>query len=156
MRERGQGRRFPALGKAAGEIGIALLGAERVARRMAAAAMAEALDEIGAAVPLLGFGGIGLEFARPVEQRIPARKQRAEVEREGERIRRRRGAHRRLGHQVGVERLHVGVAGLGEMGVGEGGIELPSVAMQPVAHRALEGGIGPGADAGLDVGRDVG
>src|SRR3954451_7478880 len=42
------------------------------------------------------------------------------------------------------------------MRVGERGIELPSVAMQPVAHRALEGGIGPGADTGLDVGRDVG
>ena len=51
MRQRGQRRRLPAFGKAAGEIGAGLLRAERIARRMAGAAMAEALDQIGAAIP---------------------------------------------------------------------------------------------------------
>jgi hypothetical protein len=47
-----QCRRVPALGFAAGELGVFLLGAERVAWRVAAAAVAERLHEIGAAVPL--------------------------------------------------------------------------------------------------------
>src|SRR5258708_37043203 len=87
MRERGQGRRLPALGKAAGEIGVALLGAERVARRMAGAAMAEALDQIGAAGPLLGLCRRGLELARLMQQRIPSVSQRTELDREIQRSR---------------------------------------------------------------------
>ena len=42
------------------------------------------------------------------------------------------------------------------MRVGECRIEMLAVAMNALAHRALEGGIGPVADAGLDIGRDVG
>ncbi len=48
-----------------------LFGAERVARRMAGAAMAEAVDEIGAAVPLRAFGGDVLIGALVEEQRLP-------------------------------------------------------------------------------------
>src|SRR5579862_4470364 len=42
------------------------------------------------------------------------------------------------------------------MRVGKGRIKMPAVAMDAFAHGALEGGVRPAADAGLDVGRDVG
>ena len=52
-RKPGQRRRRPALGLAASEIGAAaLLRAERIARRVAGAAMAEPIDEITPAIPL--------------------------------------------------------------------------------------------------------
>ena len=118
--------------------------------------MAEAFDQIGAAIPCLGFGRVGLKYAGLVEQRIPSRHQRAQVERKRQRILRRLRAHRRLRHQIGIERLHVGVGGPGEMRVGKRRIEMPAVAMNALAHRAFEGGIGPRADSGFDIGRDVG
>ena len=51
LRQRCQGRRFPAFREAAGEVGALPFRAQRVARRMAGAAMAEAFDQIGAAIP---------------------------------------------------------------------------------------------------------
>ena len=60
LRQRGQRRRLPAIRNAAGEIGPALFGAERIARRMAGAAMAEAFDQIGAAIPDADFVGSGV------------------------------------------------------------------------------------------------
>ncbi len=85
MRKRRQRRSFPALGKAAGEIGVGPFSAERVARRMAGAAMAEAFDEIGAAIPGCRFGRIGRESIGAVEQRVPSRHQRTPIERKGKR-----------------------------------------------------------------------
>ncbi len=61
---------------------FAMLRPERVARRMAGAAMAEAFDQIGAAIPDFGFGRVGLERIGLVEQRVPSRHQRAQIERE--------------------------------------------------------------------------
>src|SRR4030095_15136446 len=66
------------------------------------------------------------------------------------------GAYRCLRHQISVERLQVGVGCLGEMRVGKRRIKMSSVAMDALAHGALEGGVGPGADARLEIGRDVG
>ena len=42
------------------------------------------------------------------------------------------------------------------MRIGKRRIKMPAVAVNAVAHGALEGGIGPCADAGLGIGRDVG
>ena len=61
VRQRGQRRRFPAFRETAGQIGLGLFRAERIARRMAGAAMAEALDQIGAAIPCRRFRRVGLE-----------------------------------------------------------------------------------------------
>ena len=63
VRQRRQRRRFPAFRETAGEIGLGLFRAERVARRMAGAAMAEAFDQIGAAIPVRRLRGIGFERA---------------------------------------------------------------------------------------------
>src|ERR1700722_8015583 len=69
-------RRMPALDLAAGEMQrVLFFRAERVARRMTGRAMAEAFDEIGAAVPQLGVGGVWREGFGLVEQRIPRRHQ---------------------------------------------------------------------------------
>ena len=156
LRQRRQRGRFPAFRKSAGEIGVRLLCAQRVPRRMAGTAMAEAFDQIGAAIPSLGLGRLGLENHRLVEQCIPSRQQRAQVERKREGVVRRLRTHRRLRHQISIERLHVGVGAPGEMRVGKRGIKMSAVAMNALAHRALEGGIGPRADAGFDIGGDVG
>ena len=110
MRQRGQRRRFPALRETAREIGAGLFGAQRVARRMAGAAMAEALDQIGAAIPDRRFGRIGFERLGLVKQRVPSRHQRTQVERKRQRVCGVIGPHRRLRHQIGIERLQVGIA----------------------------------------------
>src|SRR6516164_11772468 len=57
---------------------------------------------------------------------------------------------------MGVKRLEVGLRGVCKMRVGKCRIKMPSVAMNTVAHRALEGGIGPGADTSLHIGRNIG
>src|ERR1700686_3196157 len=91
-----------------------------------------------------------------MKQRVPTRDQRAQVEWKRQRVFWIFGTYRRLRHQVGIERLQIGISRLGEMCVGKRRIKMPSVAMNALAHRALEGGIGPCADAGFEIGRDVG
>ena len=95
---------------------------------MAGAAVAQALREIGAAVPLRALRGIRLEAARPEEQQFPPRLQIADVERERDAVRPRRRVNGRPGHEVGVERPHVLVGKLGEMVVGEHRKEMRAVA----------------------------
>src|SRR5258708_34519320 len=96
---------------------------------MAGDAMAEAFDEIGTAIPDLGFRRVWLERAGLVEQRIPSRHQRAKVERKRERILRRLRAYRGLRHEISIERLHVGVGSPRKMGIRKRRIEQPPVAM---------------------------
>src|SRR5262249_41631866 len=70
----GQRRGVPVLhGNEAALEGVRLRrAAERIDRRMAHAAMAEALDQVGAAIPLGRFGRVRLELAFAEEQRAPA------------------------------------------------------------------------------------
>ena len=79
----------PALGLAACEMTVGVLGPERVARRMASAAMAEPFGKIGAAVPFLALSFGGPVNAVIEKQELPPGKQRAEVEREDELVVRR-------------------------------------------------------------------
>ncbi|MNR39386.1 hypothetical protein D3C85_1575940 [compost metagenome] len=63
-----QGRRLPTIHHAAGQEGLAaLLRAHQVARRMAGRAVAEAIDQVGAAIPLLAALRISLVFAAAEE-----------------------------------------------------------------------------------------
>src|SRR6516164_9731648 len=101
---------------------------------MAGAAMAEAFDEIGTAIPDRRLARIGLERLGLMEQRIPSGYQRTKIERKTKRVLRRLGAHWRLRHQIGVERLQVGFAGPGKVRIGKRGIEMPAVAMNAFAH----------------------
>ena len=59
------------------------------------------------------------------------------------------------GHQEGVDRGQVGGGDPRVVVVGKGGVEEIASPIDPVAHRAGEGGFRPGADAGLPVRRDV-
>ncbi len=76
--------RVPVLDRdqAAGEVERAGGRAEDVAARVAGVAVAERLDEVGAAVPLRRPRAVGLELRRPEEQRAPDRERRLLVERE--------------------------------------------------------------------------
>ncbi|MNK91188.1 hypothetical protein D3C87_1112750 [compost metagenome] len=157
LRECRQGRRFPTLRFAASQIGLATpLAAQGVARRVARAAVAQSIGQIRAAIPLCGARGVRYVLLVAVEQHVPSSQQRPGVERERQLRFGWARYHRVGGHQVGIERLHVGIADLGKRRVREGRIEPAAIAMDAFAHGALERRVGPVADAGLGVGRDVG
>ena len=147
---------LPIVDIAAGKARGRPLRAERVARRVAGAAMRQALDQIGAAIP---FGT--LRRVRPVgagaqEQQLPSGDDHAMVEREGQLVLPCCCANRLARHQEGIERAVVVIADIGEMVVGKGRIEMPALAIDAGAHGAPKGRFRPAADAGLRIGRDVG
>jgi hypothetical protein len=86
---RGQRRRVPVLVRdhPALELLRLLRAAERVDRGVAHRAVAEALDEIGAAVPLLRLLRVGLVFAFLEVERAPADQELALVERKAKLVR---------------------------------------------------------------------
>src|SRR4051812_23457908 len=88
----------------AGQSLVRLGAAERVARRMALAAMGQTLDQIGAAVDLSRCGCVRLERSRTEEQLAPYQKALADVEREPQRVRLPRLCHRREREQVSLDR----------------------------------------------------
>ena len=63
---------------------VGVLGPERVARRMATAAMAESFGKVGAAVPFRALSFDGPVNAVIEKQELPPGKQRAEAERKHE------------------------------------------------------------------------
>ena len=118
--------------------------------------MAQTLREIGAAVPLGAFVGVGIEAAGAEEQQFPSGLEIADIERERDRARLSWGPDRRPRHEVGVERLHVIVGELGEMVERERRKKKRPVARDPLVHRAGERRFRPCADSRLGIGRDVG
>ena len=123
---------------------------------MACAAMAEPLDKIGAAIPYLRFGRIGFKYVSPMEKRVPPRQQRTPIKWKGERGGAVLGVDRLLRHQIGIERLHVRLRRPGEMRIRKRWIEMSAVAVDALAHGALERRIGPSANARLRMRGDVG
>ena len=127
------------------------------ARGVAGAAVAQALHQVGAAVPDGVLLRVGHEGGLVGEHRIPVGQAPALVEGE---------VHAQglvgLGHrrhalaQVGPQRGHVLVAHLGVGGVRHGRVEPVAIGGHAVAHRAVEGRIAPATDAVLRVRRDVG
>ena len=149
-RRRRQPRRVPPIRLAPRERTRLVLRPQRIARRVAGRAMAQPLHQIGPA------GRVGRHRRVIHEQQVPARHQRPDVEREGQAGRRRLRVHRRARHQEGVDRRDVRLGGMGVVVVGKRRIEEPAVPVDAVPHRAGERGIGPGADPGRRVRRDVG
>ena len=150
------GEGAPALRFAAREGFVPLLRAEHVAWRMAGAAMADALDEIGAPVPKIVMRGIGLERPPPQEEQVPAGEHWPLVQGERQLVRRRRRMDGLAGHEECIEGVVVRVRYQCEMVIGEGWIEMATFAVDAFAHGASEGLFRPAADAGLGIGRDVG
>ena len=88
---------------------------------MTSAAMRQTLDQIGAAIPGFVMRWVRAIRSLPQEQKLPAREQRADVERETEIVRRRRGVDRRPRHEESIERGDVVVGGKREMIDGNAG-----------------------------------
>src|SRR3569832_960986 len=85
-----EARRKPSVDPAASKSCVLKFGAEKALRCMAGAAMAEAFDQIAAAIPLSAFVLGGLENARTEEGKVPQPHQRTIVQRPIELASRRR------------------------------------------------------------------
>src|SRR6185369_17660050 len=149
-------RAMPALGDAAAEGPILLFGAEGAARRVACAAMSKPVDEVRAAVPLRVACGVWPERAALEVERLPRGDQGADVEWSTQLVGHVLGAHRLARRDVRVQRVDVFVGQAGVVLVRERRVQVASVAVEALAQRADEGWLGPAADAGVGVGRDVG
>lgn len=142
-----QGWCLPAIDHRTRQIGITgALGSQGIARCMAGTAMTEPFREIGTTVVEITLRGVRRERRAVVVEQVPASQQLTPVEGELERILGRLGRHRRLGHEIGIQGLHVRITGLGERRIREGWIEIVTFTTDAMAHRSLEGGIGPLAD----------
>ena len=127
------------------------------ARRVAAAAVAQSLYQVGAVAHLRAPAWLRLERLVGGEHEVPHAHAPAQVEREvhiGCRRRVRRWFDARL--EVGIQRLDVGIVDLGVAGVRHGRIQVGAVGFHALAHRVGKLLLGVGADAVLLVGRDIG
>ena len=117
--------------------------------------MRQSLDQIAAAIPFRGLGGVGLAAAwRRNNSFQPAITKRRFNGNDNWLCGRR--ADRLPRHQKGIKRVVVLVGDVGEMIIRKGRIEMLAVAIDAGAHRAAECRLRPAADAGVGVGRDVG
>ena len=145
----------PALQRVALQPLAGLVAAENGLRRVTEAAMAEALGQIGAAIPLGALVRIRHKCPGREVQPIPHPHGRANVERKRQLIWLDRILHGRNGVEIGADRQRVVARHLGVIGVGHGRIEVPAIATGALGHRVDELVVGPGADAGRRIGRDV-
>ena len=127
------------------------------ARRMAGAAVTQPLDQISAAIPWRILAAIGHERLAVDEEPVPQ----GQSPTQGERPVHLGGLvrlldRRQTAHQIGVQGTHIVVIHLGVRGIRHGRIEIVAVLGHPMAHRPLELCKGISADAGTDIGRDVG
>ena len=139
-----------------GQLARRVPGTEQIARRVAFAAVAQVPDQIGAAIPDRGLGGLGRERPGLEEQRLPDTQQKAEVERKRNLVPPARTRHRRECGQIGLDVQRVARAHAGVGGVGERRIVVAAVRRPPLPERGQELGVGPAADAVLGIGGDVG
>ena len=152
----GQCRRDPIFDHGARIRVLGFFGAEQVARGMTASTIAESLGQIRSTIPLGALRRVGAIAAAPEEQNLPAFLKGADVEGEGNRVRRRRSTDRRLRHEIGVQRFNVVVRQLGVVVVGKCRKKVRAVAGDALVHGARESLQRPAPDAGRWVGRDVG
>ncbi len=148
-------RREPALHQAAAEQMVAFVGAEQVLGRVARTAMRHALDQIGAAIPVRAFLLIGLEYPGPEEQIIPDAHQCTVVERPSQVGRWRGIAERRQRRKIGADCEQVVAGKFREIGIGERRIVPRTVGRYALAERATKVLIGPCADPGIAIRRQV-
>ena len=128
-RQSGQRRRFPAVDHRTCQIGLAtLLCPERIARCMTRAAVAQAVDQVVAAIPLGGLRSVNLDGRGVMKQAVPQRHQRANVVRKSQSRLRRDGLDRRLRHQVGVQRRQVFIRRFGIRRVRESWVQVMPIA----------------------------
>ena len=117
--------------------------------------MAEAIDQIAAAIPIRTFRLIRLENAGPEEQVIPGDHQHAEICGKTQLGRRRFAAERRQRREVGPDRGDVRPRQPCEIRVGEGRVIVRAIGVGALAQRAIEIGIAPVANAGIAIRGEV-
>ena len=142
---------------ASAAVGLAVfVRAEQVLRRMAGAAMRDALDQIAAAIPLRALLLVRHQNAGLEEQPVPAAHHDAIVERPAQLGRTRRMAHRRQRRQIGADGENVLARQFREIRIGESRVIARTVARHAQAQSAVERVIAPGAQARLAVRRQIG
>ena len=130
----GQVWRHPVVQRPALQRLARLVGAEQVLGRVAGAAVAEAVDEIGAAVPLGRLGRRRLELAGWKNSRFQPLTSERKLSGKGRSVGRRVLVHGRHGLQEGEDRVRVRARDAREVRVGHGRIEL--LAMRGRCRRA--------------------
>src|SRR4051794_20961074 len=123
---------------------------------MAGTAMTKSLSEIGAAVPDLVMGRIGMIRTLAKEQGLPARKHQPEIEREWKFICRSLGVHGLTSHEKRIECPVVLIGHLSEVIVRKSRVEVMPLAIDAFAHGADESCLGPVPDTRFGIRRDVG
>ncbi|MND87398.1 hypothetical protein D3C80_793980 [compost metagenome] len=126
-------------------------------RRMAAATVARALDDVGAAVPLRILPGLVGVWRGGGEQAVPHGNGPSPVQRPGNvagKVGLLHGLH--AVHEEGVQRLYIVIAELGVGRVGHGRVQPPAAGRDALAHGTVEVGQAVATDAGVAVGGDVG
>ncbi len=167
VRDLGRGPPAQTVGLAAGEIGgepvvhrLAGEGArvaiaeQQVFGRVALGAMARAVDEEIAPVPLRVaalWQGRGIH-----KELVPKPYRGTDTEREDHLGGRRAIPHRLLRLEIGEQRVAVGAAHMGEIGIRKRRIEMGAVRPQAVVQRSVEIVRRPPSDTGLQIRRNVG
>src|SRR3569832_1003782 len=151
-----EARRKPSVDPTAGKSCVLPFGAEKALRCVAGAAKAEAFDQIAAAIPLSAFVLVGLENARTEESEVPQSHQRTIVQLPIELASRRRVVDGIERLEVGAEREDVVARYFREMRVGERRVFGRAIRPLAIAHGAKECLVGPSADPGIEVGRQIG
>nr|GEZ34032.1 hypothetical protein [Tanacetum cinerariifolium] len=151
----GDVRRHPVLQVRTAEELIVLVPANQVLRRVARAAVAQAFNQVSAAVPLLGLVRIGLEFALLEVDQVPCDEAGAHVERERQLIGLDLVVHRVDGFEVRKDRQIVLTPHLGVSGEGHGAVQTLAVQAMAFGHGVLEVLEAPATDTGGRVGGDV-
>ena len=129
--------------------------AHGVDRGVAHAAVAEAFDQVRAAVPFDRLGRIRLVLAFTEEQRAPADQQVAVVEREFQFVRTARHIDRGDRAQVRIDRIRIGARDLRVAREREARVQQAAVLRTARVHGAVEVVLAPLADAVLVVRCDV-
>src|SRR5215216_8177441 len=132
-----------------------LLRADNIEWRMTGAAMAQALDQVGAAIPFVAAGSVGLKPAAIEEEELPHRQDCPDVEWKGELVRGSVRTERLPSHHERVQSARILIGDLREVMIREGRIEMPSLPIGPLAQGAQKSSHRPAADAALRIGRDV-
>jgi hypothetical protein len=139
----------------ASQLCLALDRAHDVARRVAIGAVRQRLDQIGAAVPFVALAGHRLELGRRKEQLAPGEQAQPDVERKRQPVFRPGRIHRGDAPHIGPQCLEIVVL---DSGIGverHRRIEIGPIRADAVVKRLLELRVGPFADSGRGIGRDV-
>src|SRR5262249_6420180 len=127
-----------------------------IARAVALRAMARAVDQVSAAIPLRRLGCVGPELLTIEKKKLPSSEHAADLEMERQGVVAHLALHRRQPLEVGGQGGHGLQAPALVGGVGESRIVMAAVGRGALPHGGDEIRLAPAADAVVAVRRDVG